>query len=429
MDAPLGKAVRGALSGMEAGTIERASFEVRLNGEAETVWLRMRDGQLRTSCSCCEPECAHVRTVLRLAAGEPEPTSGVVPAPPVLPPLKIVTTSLAPSPPRRSLPPARRPTPRPSNPRALDRHALAEVLDEVITAIVRAGLGAPSGVSVQDPLERVTRLLPNPPPLGLCRFVGRLRHALETRDESTCARLLDAAGHWVDDARSDDANATGDAGARITALLDGSDAPPQTLTDRTWLELAREHVAGLERVQIERRYLIDLESGELLREQCLRRSQAISIGPCPRVLDVGFAEVDAHGAPRNARLLQYSVSVDVPADSWRSVQRHAAVDFAALAQSYREGLERHSGLQEPFALIAPAALARDAQLVLLDAATRRLTLVADDDLGVLRRIDELTAGVTPAWVAGRLLDRQGQLLLRPLALGILRGEELRHERL
>ncbi|HEX2675220.1 MAG TPA: hypothetical protein VHM19_01235, partial [Polyangiales bacterium] len=86
MDAPLGKAVRGALSGMEAGTIERASFEVRLNGEAETVWLRMRDGQLRTSCSCCEPECAHVRTVLRLAAGEPEPTSGVVPAPPVLPP-------------------------------------------------------------------------------------------------------------------------------------------------------------------------------------------------------------------------------------------------------------------------------------------------------------------------------------------------------
>ncbi|HEX2678062.1 MAG TPA: hypothetical protein VHM19_15515, partial [Polyangiales bacterium] len=73
--------------------------------------------------------------------------------------------------------------------------------------------------------------------------------------------------------------------------------------------------------------------------------------------------------------------------------------------------------------------ARDAQLVLLDAATRRLTLVADDDLGVLRRIDELTAGVTPAWVAGRLLDRQGQLLLRPLALGILRGEELRHERL
>lgn len=398
------------------GQIDRASFEVRVGNDSELVSVRVRDGKLLTSCSCGAPACAHLRTTLELLAAET--TALLIGA-------DQSARSLAPGVGRKSLSPEPLGAAHVASDARPDVTRLAEALDDVVTAIVRKGVANPSGASVQDTLERLSLVLPSPPPVPLCRFVGRLRQALEARDVGACAQLLYAASQWVDDVRS--GRSDDDARARASVWLDDARAR-QRVSDRVLLELARESVHGIERAQIERRYLVDLGSGEVLREERLRRAQDASIGPCPRLLGVGLAEVSA-GSPRRVRLLQYTVSAEIDRASLRSLEGWALRDFAKITERFRAEMERFAGLHEPFVLVMPAGLARDALPGLVDEHGRVLGLHGEDDSGLLRRFEELTGKAPPTWVAGRLVHRMGHVMLRPLSLGILDGERLRHERL
>ncbi|HKP56990.1 MAG TPA: hypothetical protein VJV78_09730, partial [Polyangiales bacterium] len=46
--------------------IERMSVDVRVGDQTEVVVLRLRSGQLQTSCTCGVPRCPHAQHALRL---------------------------------------------------------------------------------------------------------------------------------------------------------------------------------------------------------------------------------------------------------------------------------------------------------------------------------------------------------------------------
>src|SRR5262249_44395048 len=126
-------------------------------------------------------------------------------------------------------------------------------------------------------------------------------------------------------------------------------------SDLSLLELAREWLPGFERAGIERRYLLDLDHGNVYREERAPGAQTSSIGPCPRLLTVWLASVEQSAPQERIRLLQYAVSPVIENSSFEYVAEHAEHSFLGLLERYRVGLRTFAGLTEPFALIAPAS--------------------------------------------------------------------------
>jgi hypothetical protein len=388
--------------------LERVSLDVQLGQRHELVSLRLIEGRLTVSCSCGERGCAHVKLALRFSAGGSHGAASEstrrssTRLERVVPELRAAEARAAPS-------------------------GLAEALEDVVTAVVRAGVASERVASVLETLSRVEREAGSPLPLGLRRWLGRMREALDAHDVALAAHALTSAAALAADLRAE--VATPGARERLVSWLGSSAADGvERISDRLLLEVAREWVNGTERLQIERRYLIDLHSGEALREECVRRERPGSVGSCPRLVGVALAEVDFGCAPRRARLLQYTTTPQIDRASWDLLAAWGQRDSEALAAAYRSAQNQFGTLSEPFVLTVPRGVERASQLALLLDRGPALPVAADEDVGVMRRFEELIEGAALAWVAGRLFDRAGQLMLKPLAAGILDGDRIRHER-
>ncbi|HKU42231.1 MAG TPA: hypothetical protein VJR89_28930, partial [Polyangiales bacterium] len=292
---------------------------------------------------------------------------------------------------------------------------------------------AERGASVSEALSRVATTAGTPLPLGVARWIGRVHDAIAQRDVALAAHALRAASAVAEDLRV----ASPDRAARERLATWFGDTQPfgiDRLSDRLLLEVAREWLNGAERQSIERRYLVDLNSGEVFREERARRAALVSIGSCPRLIGVGFAEVELGCAPRRMHLLQYTTTPSIDRASWDLFAAWAQRDSEALAAAYRSALAQHGALSEPFALVLPKQLeTTPAPALLLDRGPP-LPLGVDDDSGLLARflaVCEGEEGVKPriVWAAGRLFDREGLVTLKPLAVGISTDAGLRHERL
>jgi hypothetical protein len=256
-----------------------------------------------------------------------------------------------------------------------------------------------------------------------------MREALDSHDVALTAQALMSAAALSADLRAEQKERAPGARERLFSWLGGSDSEgAEKISDRLLLEVARESVTGLERMQIERRYLVDLHSGEVFREECVRRERPGSVGSCPRLVEVALAEVDLGCAPRRARLLQYTTTPKIDRESWDRLAAWGQRDSEALATGYRSAQSQFGALSEPFVLTVPRGVERGTLALLFDRGPV-LPLSADDEPGVLRRFEELLDRAALAWVAGRLFDRAGQLMLKPLAAGLLEGDQVRHERL
>lgn len=401
----------------EGAALERAVFDVTADGRTELVTVTMRDGELVTMSTGGGPQGPHVRAVLRLLAGEavagPAAREAGVPglapeASQSLPPGAVRTLSGAPA------------------PVEADRLALAEALSDVVTAVVRVGLRQAAGApSVDETLERVVRSAPRPLPIGVARWVGRLRSALVAGDGATVALLLQGASQLAADLRG--GRPTAEGMARRLAWLgqtEGEREGVEPLYDRVLVEVAREWLPGVERASIERRYLVDEGTGAVYREERLRGVADVSVGPCPRLVTVGFAEVEGGPAPQRIRLLQYVVAIDVGGSAWARVAEWAWRDFGAVAAAYRTALAEAPGLAEPFAVLAPAECDRDPgddRRVLVDAAGAALPLGRAEDPAAARAVDALAAEHALEWVAGRLVHAGDALLVVPAAVAV-RGD-------
>ena len=391
--------------------IERFTCEVQLGREHELVTLRLSDAGLRAVCTCGRHGCAHAQAALQLVAASTRGPDSFAKYPSNRPPGLAQDT-------------------RPSGGHLRHDRAsvLIEPLTDVVTAVVRAGVCSDRTASVLETLSRVERALPPPLPLGLLRWLGRMREALETQDVALVSQALRAAAALAEDLRAEQRDAA--ARERSVSWLGAESADDLLrLSDRSMLEVAREWVNGSVRQQIERRYLLDLDSGEVFREECVRGVGMSSLGSCPRSIGVSLAEVDLGCGPRRLRLLQYTTTPKIERSSWDLLAAWGQRDADAVAVTYRGAVLQFGALAEPFVLIVPRALEPGPVPCLALERGAALPLTADDEPLVLKRFEQICAKQPPLWVAGRLVQRAGQLMLRPLAAAILEGPNVRHERL
>ncbi len=382
------------------GAVRRLSLEVEVEGRLETVLLALRDGELQCVSSDGLEDGPHVATALRFIGGLDVGEASLRPG------QQVTATT-------------------PENVRPA--HDLADALDDLLTAITRVGVqGAQYAPSVEATLERVLEAAPSPTPAGLGRFVGRLNHELRERDPRKVARMLAGVSGLVDALRSETPTPESDfvvetwLGARA-----GAGPEIELLYDRTMVEVGREWMAGVDRASVERRYLIDVRTGEVYREDRPRNATA-SLGPCPRELHVGLAEVESSPAPRRIRVLQYEVRPDVSSATWERLSQVASRSFSEVTEWYRRSLRAAPALAEPFYLLKPYRTERNGVFKAFDADGHQLVLDRTERRGaVLAFYDLLSEGMNPVWLAGRLTDTGATLCLAPFAVGTAEGRYIR----
>lgn len=392
----LATAARDLLVGLEegpSGEVRRAVLEVTYEGRTELVTATLQpDGTLLVVASDGSSSGPHVKTALELLGGVYEQR-------------------------RQSSPGATIP---PKAPAPSPHEELAAAVDDLLLAVVRRGVrGAYGTVSVDEAIDGVVEAAGKPVPHGLGRFVGRLRGALAERDVHTAARLLDGASRLVQNLRAERAGESNpEARRHVMAWLGRPtdlDLRRETLQERVLVEVGREWVSGVERHALQRRYLVELATGEIFAEE-RPRSAVGSVGPCPRRIDAGLAEIFPGPAPRRLRPLQYTVEIDLPRSAWEQVASVAARSVEDLGPRYRSEIKVFPALAEPVALVRAARL--DARRgVLQTPAGDTLALRFEDGVG--ERLHALTASSSVRWVFGKLQDSaEGRLELDPLSAGL-----------
>lgn len=413
MSDALRDAARAALAEFaegEAGEVTRVTLDVAVDGRSELVTLALRDGALSWSTS---GEDEHVRAALRWLVDPGGLPGRVTPDPS---PRATWSSQLGETP----LDESHEPT---------SRERLAEALDDVVTVIVRAGVNTADAPSITESLDRLRKELPLPPPPGVARWLGRLRVTLDEGDAATAARLLDGASRFAATLRKD--KPSPDARRAVVGWLGASAelGGVERISDRTLVEVAREILPSSERGGVERRYLIDLHNGEVFREERSRSAPIASVGPCPRVVNVGLAEVEDSPIPRRIRMMQYEVSPTLGRDDFRRLEANGYRRFEALAHRYRECVAAHPGQAEPFALVVPDRWdSKRSRPTCYDGDGFPLVFGRADDPAAAEILARLSTPA-PRWVAGRLVDAKGYLLMIPQVVAVPDGTGTRLHRL
>lgn len=370
------------------GDVVSAVLAVEVEGRRELVAASLVDGELRLACADPTPE--PFLAAARVALAELDGGGGAsAPSPSTSSPGVV---SIAPDP-VDDVPPR------------------ARALTELLTAVVRLGVERASGApAVVEAIDRLAQECGSAPGVGVARFIGRLRHALAERDVTTTARLLHGAARLARDLSDDSKGARERAQAFLGSPVEVS---MESVVDRCFFELGRERVSGLERHAISRRYLLDLGDGQIYVE-ATRGSNSPSLGPSPRLVTAGLAEVQRGPLPPTVRLLQYAVSGAIEERTFDVLTSFAVRRFADLVEGYRVALKQSPALAEPFALIAPQRF-RDEGMTAVDVDGGRLPLVRTHALGRSLALAAKARAGQVRLVAGRLVDHDGVLRLVPLA--------------
>lgn len=367
-------------------------MDIEVAGRTEMVTLSLREGELQCLSSDGQIDGPHVVAALEFVAGLEQREDS-------LPPGVEARTA------RRSLEPPQ-------------QSELADALDELLIAVTRVGIDqARYAPSVDAALEDVIEVASEPTPPGLGRFIGRLRQEVLSGQPRRAARILEGAARLADSLRSQTPTEASE--ERIQAWLGarpGAVPERELLYDRTMIEVGREWLAGTKRASVERRYLVDLTTGTIYREDRHQLATA-SLGPCPRQIHVGLAEVEPGPSPQRIRVLQYEVRPEVALDSWDRLHQVARRSFAQVTETYRRAVQLYPTLAEPFALVAPYRIERDGGFVAIDSEGQQLALERTERRGsVLAFYDLLHRGLEPAWLAGRLTDSGTTLCISPFAI-------------
>lgn len=272
--------------------------------------------------------------------------------------------------------------------------------DDLLVALARGGVRVGASPAVLEALGRIGKEPRGAVPLVRSRWLARIRAALGTADGDLVARLV------------------------IGGAPAASSAPEETVLDRSFVELAREPVAGDAGTTIERRHLCDTARGEIVLEERVLGEPGASLGPCPRLCAVGYGELHA-GIPRRIVVSQYAIVPEVPTEHWDRVLG-CAVPLAAAQRSALEALAQR-GDAEPVAIVL-GAVAEDGGLS-DDAGTRYAFaqgVIAEPAAAALLAL----AGKEPVrWVLCRFDVAQRAVGIIPLACAWRDGERWRHARL
>jgi hypothetical protein len=382
-------------SGRLARQGERGVRRVSIEMAGEQVTFTRRDTRVQAVCTCGGERCEHYQAALRFFSEEG------------------ASAPLAPREGKRS---SMRP---PAAPRS-EARALAEALSELCLATARAGTRAADSPSLRAALDQLYVAAPEPLPIPLARFVGRFTQALASAEVGEVARLLNGAQRFSDAVLNGESSPESKAHAR--AWLGGSEGEaPAALTDVALMEIGREWLSGRVRSAIERRYLVDLASGELYCEERRRGETDVSVGPCPRIVHVAFAELETALEPGRARLLQYTISPEPSAAQWQRLAELGDVDVSALSTLFAQAERRCPGMAEPAALFSPRELVAGAAGSLRDSMGVRLALSDDSETPMADTLRALCGEGELVWILGRLRGLESGLALRPISLLVKRA--------
>ena len=382
--------LRSASATSTEGSVRRLTMDVEVDGRVEMVTLSLRDGELHCVSSDGRNDGRHVVAALEFVAGVHQREDA---------PTTVDGGS-------------------PHAPEARHQSELADALDELLIALTRIGIDkARYAPSVDAALERVVESAPQPTPPGLGRFIGRLHQEVLSGQPRRAARILDGAARLAEALQLE--HPTEESEQRVRAWLGprpGSLPMLELVHDRTMVEVGREWLAGAERASVERRYLVDLESGGIYREDRPRHATA-SLGPCPRQIHIGLAEIEPGPAPKRIRVLQYEVRPEVPRNGWDRLHQIARRNFAQLGDAYRRQVRAYPTLAEPFAVVAPYRVEHKDGFVAIDSEGHPLALERIERRGsVLAFYDLIQKGLEPLWLAGRLTDMGASLCISPFAV-------------
>jgi len=390
------------------GTVRRIVLAVEAEGRQELVTASLVDGKLLLVASDGRLDGPHVQVARAALAG-----LEVEAAPRVDSASASTSSPGTTSPGRLSMPPPAEQVP----PRA-------QALLDLVTAIVRLGVHDAAGApAVVEALGRLAKEAGPSPAVGVSRFIGRIKLALAREDVTASARLLDGASRLARDLT--EPGASEEARRRVAAFFGGPGAfAADPLIDRTFFEIGRESVAGVERFSIERRYLMDLADGQVYVEAQLRGGVAASLGPSPRLLSAGLSQVGRGVTPPAIQLLQYVVSGALSQERLLSLNGFAVRRFSDLVENYRVALSSAPGLSEPVVLIAPHRFGGEHGVTPMDMEGLPLALASIEAPGVVSALAEPARRGVVSLVSGRLIDHEGTLMLLPLGALVEREGEL-----
>lgn len=393
---------RSELLARFAAQAERGLKRISCEVAGEQVTFTHREGRVQVLCTCAAHECEHYLVALGFLG-------------------EHVDLSSAPAPRLRS---SLRPPPLDHN----KAQVMAEAFEELCLATARAGVNMQDSPSIRAALDQLLASATQPASLSLSRFIGRFNSALATGEVGTVARLLAGVQSWAHDLkRGEHARETV---ARTRSWLGDNEGDAlASLTDATLVELGREWLAGLTRSAIERRYLVDLVSGALFTEERRRGEQDISVGPCPRVVHVAFAELDTALSPPRARLLQYTVTHEPSEAQWQRLSELGEPSLPTLLSQYAQSARSCPSLSEPAVLFAPRELSAGPTGSLRDAHGTRLELRDDSDAPLADTVRALAAEGELVWVLGRLRGLLRGIVLRPTSLLVRVDGKLRLRRI
>ena len=390
----------GEVAPAEGATVDRVTLDVEIDGLREVVTLWVREGALAWSCTSSPAPTGstrpsrHVEAALRWVAGTPDLGPRVERAlESMRPPMTEVGGVGAPS----AAPDAAR--------------ALASALEDLTTSIVRAGIAASDSPGVRDAIQRVASIV-SPTPLDLARWIARLELALATEEIVDAARLLDGAACVCEELID------GAGGPRSRAWLGTEPAAHEGHVDGHFVEVARESLDGAPRGAIERRYLVDLHSGEIVREERLRDEAPPSLGPCPRVLAVSLAELEPGPPPRRAHLRHYTVRLEPTPSERARLMALSARSMRVVRDRHEESLRAWPGLAESVVMIACRS---NATGIPEDVEGHPLPLAEHEAPGATAALLEYAARRNEYWVVARLTGAGADLRLVPCAAGDDRG--------
>jgi hypothetical protein len=248
-----------------------------------------------------------------------------------------------------------------------------------------------------------------------------VNEALKVGEVGKVARLLDGAQRLVLEMRAEKPSSRTQ--AHFRSWLGTSEGEPLgALADSTLVEVGREWLAGTSRASIERRYLIDLHDGEVYSEERRRGEQNTSVGPCPRIVQVAYGELDDAVQPRRLRLLQYAVSPEPSQEQWKRLSEFARGGLSDLAALYASIARRAPGTSEPFVLFSPAQSKLGSEPThLRDSRGAGIEIVDDADVPMLDTLRAMAEADEVVWIAGRLTGLARGLVLRPTSM-LLRRE-------
>jgi hypothetical protein len=272
------------------------SVEIDDDAGGATVVLRFSDGELRASCSCGRPGCAHLEAAI--AAAATASTLGASSGPASVAPVSLSS-------------------PRESAQLRPDPAALA--LRTLLEALLRAAAGEVTA-AVDEALRSASAEVAERSLAGASRVLGRITASLGSRGSASESALAIAAlGETVaalEGARSD----------AVHAEASGLAVEEARLEDLELVELARARERGV--VRWERRLLVDPQSGALYREEGASRSASLSGGVAGRRLVVSLASRLVSREPSRVTLLQYALE---PAAPSATLARAASVASRSLA--------------------------------------------------------------------------------------------------